>query len=375
MRRDPTYIIYLITCLTNGKVYVGRTTQSLRVRWKSHLNSARYAKYQHLKLYRAMVKYGIAQFKIEVIDTAASFEELKQKEADHIMARKSHLDEHGYNMSTDTDKGLALLDPRSIDQRRRSIHHHHASRRVAKHGIGVRRTGRRYFANMSYDRQQYNLGFTTRDEAAVAYDHLATHFYGRQAVLNHPDRVYDPTEVAATVKRATEVTQRQFGSRFRGVSRSSRGFSATIHKDKRQYWLGSFDNETEAALTVDKARTHLFGPNHPKLNLPERATEYADGTALATWFESTTVKRTHGVSYDRRIDLYTAFVRLMGHTDYLGSFPDPRSAAERRDRAVVYHELDQPLNYPDQLEVYRADCKQVIESIRRTKAYGRRAKS
>lgn len=51
--------LYLIKNSVNSKVYVGITTRTLAIRWTEHLLKAHKGKE---KLYKAMRKYGVAQF-------------------------------------------------------------------------------------------------------------------------------------------------------------------------------------------------------------------------------------------------------------------------------------------------------------------------
>lgn len=67
-------IIYKITNKENGKVYIGQTIRELDVRMKEHL--------RHNKTYidRALNKYGIDAFEVEVIDECDNSDELNDKE-------------------------------------------------------------------------------------------------------------------------------------------------------------------------------------------------------------------------------------------------------------------------------------------------------
>lgn len=70
--------IYKITCSVSNKIYIGQTTLTLRERWNEH--SSKYRKYKRKienkdesfrgrsHLYRAMVKYGIDTFKMEMME-------------------------------------------------------------------------------------------------------------------------------------------------------------------------------------------------------------------------------------------------------------------------------------------------------------------
>lgn len=71
-------IVYKLTNKINGKSYIGITTNSLEKRIIQHHYDARHG--VDRPLYRAMRKYGENNFSSEIIDTAQSLEELKQKE-------------------------------------------------------------------------------------------------------------------------------------------------------------------------------------------------------------------------------------------------------------------------------------------------------
>lgn len=85
--------IYCITNNANGKQYVGQTIQKVDARWKEHVN---HSKHYDFPLYRAINKYGVDKFSIRVIDTAASEQELNEKETKYINSLKT-LCPNGYN--------------------------------------------------------------------------------------------------------------------------------------------------------------------------------------------------------------------------------------------------------------------------------------
>ncbi|MDE6967215.1 MAG: GIY-YIG nuclease family protein [Clostridia bacterium] len=71
-------IIYKLTNKINGKIYIGLTTRTLEQRLNQHHYDCRHG--VDRPLYRAMRKYGEDAFASEIIDTAQSLEELKEKE-------------------------------------------------------------------------------------------------------------------------------------------------------------------------------------------------------------------------------------------------------------------------------------------------------
>lgn len=74
--------IYKVTNLINQKIYIGLTQVGVQNRWKRHINTAysTTSKDYNEPFKKAIRKYGKDNFSIEVIDTAETLEELKEKE-------------------------------------------------------------------------------------------------------------------------------------------------------------------------------------------------------------------------------------------------------------------------------------------------------
>lgn len=81
----------------SGKVYVGITTSTLSNRKKSHKSKA-FSGTSRSVFHAAILKYGFDSFIWEVIDTAVSIQELKQKEINWI-EQHNCVAPNGYNLS------------------------------------------------------------------------------------------------------------------------------------------------------------------------------------------------------------------------------------------------------------------------------------
>ena len=90
-------LIYKITNLVNGKVYIGQTSGTILHRWSQHPDKC------CQKLYNAIMKYGKSNFKIEEIDISETQEELNNKEKYWIKFYNSM--ENGYNIQEGGYKG------------------------------------------------------------------------------------------------------------------------------------------------------------------------------------------------------------------------------------------------------------------------------
>lgn len=98
-------IVYKVTNLIDGKVYIGQTVQTLRRRRRAHENlSAKPSTYFH----RALAKHGFANFSWEIVDNCASKQSLHAREQywiDHCACMAPA----GYN-SAEGGKGGAYLE-------------------------------------------------------------------------------------------------------------------------------------------------------------------------------------------------------------------------------------------------------------------------
>lgn len=93
--------VYKITNLINNKSYIGQTIVNPESRWTRHKNDAIKNKLD-THFARAIRKYGVENFKLEIIDTATTQEELTQKEHDWIIYYDSI--ENGYNETSAISK-------------------------------------------------------------------------------------------------------------------------------------------------------------------------------------------------------------------------------------------------------------------------------
>jgi hypothetical protein len=90
-------VIYKITNLTNGKVYVGQTTRLLKDRWAEHRTGDKREGVRSA-LHNAIKKHGVDCFVVEQIDIASSVDELNRKEIYWIQFYKAQNAKYGYNL-------------------------------------------------------------------------------------------------------------------------------------------------------------------------------------------------------------------------------------------------------------------------------------
>lgn len=98
------YKIYRITCIPNGRVYIGITTLSLGARWRGHVYSCIRS---NGKLQRAIRKYGKNSFSMDHIASAFDFNGLLSSERDMIAQYDSF--KNGMNCTLGGEGVLGLI--------------------------------------------------------------------------------------------------------------------------------------------------------------------------------------------------------------------------------------------------------------------------
>ncbi len=91
-------MIYLITCLINGKKYVGQTTQPLKKRITQHKRGTLY-------IDKAIQKYGWKNFTVQVLEECETQEQLNEREIFWIAALNSKVP-NGYNITNGGEGNL-----------------------------------------------------------------------------------------------------------------------------------------------------------------------------------------------------------------------------------------------------------------------------
>jgi len=98
--RNPIYSIYKIINLINGKLYIGCTFRTLEERFYGHIRRYKTRTKKDIILYNAFHKHGIENFKIELIETVDTIDEMYEREKYYIKTLDTfHASGKGYNMT------------------------------------------------------------------------------------------------------------------------------------------------------------------------------------------------------------------------------------------------------------------------------------
>src|ERR1700674_2237565 len=87
---------YLISCLIDGKIYVGITSRSLAQRWSEHLYASRQRRVRQT-ISSAIAKHGHQNFHIEAVCSARTWEAICDAER-MLILQYDCLAPRGYNL-------------------------------------------------------------------------------------------------------------------------------------------------------------------------------------------------------------------------------------------------------------------------------------
>ena len=96
--------IYKITNIINGKSYIGKTNYSIEKRFKEHCKDSQVQSKNKRPLYMAMRKYGVNNFKIELLEETDN-----PDEREIFWIKKINTFKYGYNATIGGD-GKSFID-------------------------------------------------------------------------------------------------------------------------------------------------------------------------------------------------------------------------------------------------------------------------
>ena len=108
--------IYKVTNKINGKCYIGQTVKAVEKRYKRHIVDSKKDNYC---FHRALRKYGIENFEIEIIEDNIPLLNLDEREIYWISYFDSYYMNNGYNMTYGGDsltETIRKLSDKDVDE-------------------------------------------------------------------------------------------------------------------------------------------------------------------------------------------------------------------------------------------------------------------
>lgn len=201
MRKEIYGRVYLITNLVNGKQYVGKTTQTIKERFKAHTGRSNSKNFYKMAIAMAIKKYGKESFKIEELAISYTKEQLKFSEGFYINYFNT-LSPNGYNI-TNIINGNDKHSKES-KEKIRIAHNKPENLKIASEN-GKKYRGKslggsskycgvhlynnnKYIAYISCNKITFRLGYYNNEsDAAKAYDIKSIELFGKEAKLNFPE--------------------------------------------------------------------------------------------------------------------------------------------------------------------------------------------
>lgn len=211
-------IIYKIVNMINGKIYVGQTNATLKIRFDNHVRSKHCT-----NITTAIKKYGAEYFKILPLETAKDRNEALKKEKKWIK-KLNCFHPNGYNVNPFGNKG-------------------EKAHRV--HQIICLENEEKYWGSYEAARE-LNL-----DPSSVIKVLKGKLKQTKGYSFEYCDKKLNPMKEFKTQKT----------SKFKGVSLDKRTgkWISVIHPNRKSIYIGSFETEKEAAIAYNEASLKYFG--------------------------------------------------------------------------------------------------------------------
>lgn len=129
---EKSMVVYKITNMDDGKVYIGQTSGKLKTRFRGYPNRV------NVYFSRAIKKYGVERFSVSIVKQCKSIKELNEVEENCISSCKSRDEMYGYNLSSGgLNHKMHPLTKKILSEKCSGWHHtKEAKRKIAWHSKG-----------------------------------------------------------------------------------------------------------------------------------------------------------------------------------------------------------------------------------------------
>jgi AP2-like factor (euAP2 lineage) len=134
-------------------------------------------------------------------------------------------------------------------------------------GVRLDKRSKKYVVSIQCNhKRMFVYSFCEEKDAAMAYDILATKYFGEFAYLNFPSITEE--DKLRIINQLNNPKKRLGFSKYRGVGffKREKKWSAKIQKNGKYYFLGYFDSEEDAAIAYNNKAIELY-EDKAKLNL------------------------------------------------------------------------------------------------------------
>jgi len=231
--------IYKITNLVNNKIYIGRTTaKNAQRRWNEHKSKS---KKPRTLIEKALNKYGIINFKFEIIDQTDR-QHLPTLESEYII-KLNCLSPNGYNLEVyQPDR---ILTEGAKNRIQISNQGKIKSKNKSSEYIGVYKAGPSFICEIAFNRKKYKKTFNSELKAAIAYDKMALFLYGSQAKINFyfKKEKWINSKIEKILKHFVQTHKDKKNIYF---DKERKKWCARIFINRKTIYVGRFNSKEEA---------------------------------------------------------------------------------------------------------------------------------
>lgn len=274
MRVNYYMHIYLITNLINNKQYIGKTKEKDPSKRTNDYIYRNFNKKDKRPIERAIKKYGISNFKIEIIHTDYNLtnEELLELETEYIK-KYDCLVPKGYNVILDNKhwgnmkkirKGSLKYTQGMKKKKGKNLY------------VGVYKERSGFKCEITF-KKTFRKTFGNEIEAAEAYDKMAIYLYGKDCNLNFPNKREKYLNEGGLAAFYEKFNERRYKSKYNGVSWQNAKSAWRVLKriNGKTVHIKHCFYELEAAELYDKISLYL-DKDFKYLNFPEKKDQYLE---------------------------------------------------------------------------------------------------
>lgn len=273
--------IYLIKCLGNGKMYIGKTIQQFEKRWKDHIRELKKSIHVNKYLQRSWDKYGEENFVFEIVEELniqnSNIEKFNNLEIYYIKKLNTKTP-HGFNM---TDGGEGVLGMLITDEYREKMS---KIKKGTKWVDGQREKfselmktnhpmkGKKHTEETKLKMSKSQAGRKHSEETKKKISESNSGDKNKCRGRKSSDETKNKLKKSLIGKfgenaRRTGIKSKNSSSLYFGVSKCGKRWKAAFKENKEKYVIGYFDDEIDAAKMHDLFCIN-FGFLHRPLNFP-----------------------------------------------------------------------------------------------------------
>jgi hypothetical protein len=329
-------LVYIAKNKVNNKVYIGITKRKLEKRIYEHLYFSKLEKYKNIRFYNSINKYGGDKLEWDILYECDTIEELLEKEKYYINLYNSINPEFGYNMLESSSfknyKHTQLFKDKLSSIKTDSKRKKSSSKYI---GVVFLKKTNQWSSRITINKKlTYISNSDSEIKAAIQYDLYIINNNIKKRKRNFNDKELNELIVENNITYKEKNSNKT--SSYRGVhfNNSSKKWISQICIDNDIRYIGSFNNEKDAAISYNK----YILENNLNYDLNNINMEY---NPIESKFHNKRGKY-HGVSKKR--NRFITQIRHNKRTIHIGSYITEKDAAKAYNDYLDRYQINKNKN-------------------------------